>query len=92
MKPGEMKVFHCGTDSGFDRMRGRKKLSAMTSIHSSRRVDSATDDILLTNIFPAAGAVQVKNVIEIFVRERKICRSIRTRSSGDSAGFAEIFR
>jgi hypothetical protein len=51
MKSGSANVFHCGTESGFHRRRGRKKLSVMTSIHSSRRVDSATFGILLTIIF-----------------------------------------
>jgi hypothetical protein len=69
-----------------------KKMSALTSIHSSHSVESATDDILLTNIFPAARAMKGRNVIEIFMRERKICRSVRIRISDDSAGFTEIFR
>ena len=54
------KVFHCGTDSGFDRKRGRKKLSPTTSTPSSHSVDSATDDTLLTNIFSAAGRAKTE--------------------------------
>jgi hypothetical protein len=55
MKSGGVKVFHCGTDSGFGRRRGRKKLSLMTSTPSSQRDESATFGILLTIIFSAAG-------------------------------------
>jgi hypothetical protein len=53
-KSDGVKVFHCGTVSGFERRRGSEKLSSMTSTPSSRRVDSATFGILLTNIFSAA--------------------------------------
>jgi hypothetical protein len=60
MKSGSANVFHCGTDSGFDRMTGRKKLSSMTAIHSSHSVDSATFGILLTIIFSAAGPVKAE--------------------------------
>jgi hypothetical protein len=60
MKSGGVKVFHCGTDSGFDRMRGRKKLSSMIAIHSSQRDESATFVILLTFIFSAAGPVKAE--------------------------------
>jgi hypothetical protein len=60
MKSRGMKVFHCGTDSSFYRMRGLKKLSSLTSIHSSRRVDSATFVILLTNIFSAPGRTKTE--------------------------------
>ena len=54
MNFGNEKVFHCGTDSGFDRRIGWRKLSLMISIHSPHSVDLATNDILLTNIFSTA--------------------------------------
>ena len=86
------KVFHCGTEFGFDRRRGRKKLSSMASIHSSHSVDSATDDILLTNIFWAADAAQADLEANFSGREWKNNRSVRIRRSGSFAGFAELFR
>jgi hypothetical protein len=49
------KVSHCDTESDYRRHDGRKKLSSMTPIPVSQRVESATDDILLTIIFSAAG-------------------------------------
>jgi hypothetical protein len=60
VKSGKEKVFHCGTDFSFERMGGRKKLPSLTSAPSSRRVDSATLGILLTNIFSAAGRAKMK--------------------------------
>ena len=60
MKSGNEKLFHCGTDSAFDRMRGPKNLPSLTSTPSSLRVDSATFGNLLTNIFSAAGRAKTE--------------------------------
>jgi len=72
MKSDGMKVFHCGTDSGFDRMRELKKLSSLTSTPSSRRVDSATFGILLTNIFSAAGRKKVEWDRNFWIKSSKL--------------------
>ncbi|HLA01318.1 MAG TPA: hypothetical protein VJ019_01020 [Aestuariivirga sp.] len=72
MKSGGVKVFHCGTDSGFERRRGRKKLSVMTAIHSSHRAESATFGILLTNIFSATSPKNVERDRNFRMQSRKM--------------------
>jgi hypothetical protein len=52
--PALAKVSHCDTESDFHRRETRKKSASMISIHVSHRVESATNDILLTIIFLAA--------------------------------------
>jgi hypothetical protein len=85
-------VSHCGTNLLFRGREGREKMPRMTSIHSSHSVDSATDDILLTNIFWAAEAAQADLEAKIPGRQWKNSHSVRIRRSGNFAGFAELFR
>lgn len=67
-----VKVFHCGTDSGFERRRGRKKLSSMTAIPSSHRDESATFGILLTFIFSTASPKKAERDRNIPAQSGKI--------------------
>jgi len=53
MISGDVKVFHCGTESSFE-------LSSMISTPSSHSDESATFGILLTNIFSAPGRAKAE--------------------------------
>ena len=53
MISGDVKVFHCGTETGFE-------LSSMISTPSSHSDESATFGILLTNIFVAPGRAKAE--------------------------------
>ena len=57
----------------------------MTSIHTPYSVDSATDDILLTNIFWAAEAARVAFEAKISNREGKNDCFVCIRRSGSFA-------
>jgi len=68
------KLFHCDTESDFQRRDGRKKLPAMVSIHVSHRVESATCVTLLTIIFWAAGAEKMGRNKNFSARSLKTAR------------------
>ena len=61
---------HCGTSPVFCRSEAGKKLSRMTSIHSSHSAESATRATFLTIIFSGPGATKAKRE-RIFWMERR---------------------